>query len=278
MTRKTSGSRLLALPLEFRMLVYPHVFDGIVLRIRVPPEPILKRRGGLPSNKIDRNAEKSRDALTERKFPRGLGLLLVNRQIHEEVKDVALDTAFGTIFGWSSSKIPFGVSEPLYIHRLLALHHKPFCRGRIKQLAIDTDVLDLFMHPPEKYTSTVCDIPSQITTIIIHTRGEDFFTKYDKDTPALFNGLGMPARPWTMKVGARYSGVLTRSHPCPLAFKKLMIEYCWNGCIHVGIEIQISENKVCLVEINPALEIAVEVVQRKHARVSSQWSLYKRGG
>ena len=203
-----------------------------------------------------------------------------DRQLHDEVKDVALDTAFGKILECSPYKTPFEVFEvyePLYVDRLMPLHHKPFCHGRIKQLAIDTDVLDLFMYPPEQHASTVRDILSQMTAIIIHTRGEDFFSRYNKYTRALFDGLGMPARPWTMKVGAQYSGVVKRN-PCPLAFRKLMIEYCWKGFLHVGIEIQISEKKVCLVEINPAFEVAAEVVRRKDAKVSSQWSLYKRGG
>ena len=91
MPRRKSGNLFLALPLEIRVIIYPYVFEGVVVRIRAPPEPIFNRRGGRTLGDIDAVAEEAREATTKLKFSRVLGLLLVNRQIHAEVKNVPLN-------------------------------------------------------------------------------------------------------------------------------------------------------------------------------------------
>ena len=274
MPRKSTGSRFLALPLEVREMIYPYVLDGVVIKIRSPPKPIFKTCGGVALDEIDVSAEEGREAATILVFPRALGILLVNRQIHAEVKDVPLSQMIGLISGWTQNT-RFTICEEKFFDRLMALHHGPLARGKIKHLAIDTDVLDYFMHPAGEHRLTVRRILARLRSIIVYTREETFFARYNEVSPPGLHGLGMPTRPWILRVGARYSGNVSQNHGPP-GLKKLLTEYHWKGRIQVSIEAQVSENKVCLVEIKPGWEVAVEVVHRKHTKVLSQWSLYKR--
>ena len=187
-------------------MIYPYVFDGVVLRIRALSEPIFRRRGGLTLGEIDSVAEEAREAAMKLRFSRVLGLLLVNRQIHAEVKDVPLNKVIGVITRWSPK--PFPKCNSLFFDRLMGLHDEAFGHGRIKHLAIDMDLLHYFVHPALRHKETVRQILSHLISIIVHAREETFFARSDESGRGVFDDLEMPTRPWTLRIGERYSGNL----------------------------------------------------------------------
>ena len=124
---------------------------------------------------------------------------------------------------------------------------------------------------------------SRLTSIVLHTDRQYFATSSDAEGASrdVFDGLGMPKWTQGLRIREKFSHSLqlheTQRQTEFLASKKLATEYDWNNLLDVGIEWQASEMRVCLSVIRQGWRPNIEIAHRRHAKVSTQLSLYRRG-